>query len=193
MLVIVVTHSQNLVQRSMKTIKSWHRGVMDPIFEAGQSVLMGCQQKSWVHWWMEGAGVGTVLCSVHIVGTKNAVSFQLLFFFPPFSQQNWKGGGKKTKNKWRETKTNFKICCNLAGGWTGVLSRSLVVWSCVRACVCVSGGVSNFITCHDLLLIYPAGSLTRTLDSSGCRWAVFLRGCCRHCSAGWIQAAERRS
>lgn len=76
---------------------------MDPIFEAGQSVLMGCQQKSGVHWWMEWAGAGTVLRSVHIVGTKNAVSFQL-FFFPAAAQKNVQG----EKNRWRETKTNWK-------------------------------------------------------------------------------------
>lgn len=141
---------------------------MKPIFEAGQSVLMGCQQKSPVHWWMEWAGVGTVLCCVHIVGTKYVVSFNSFFFFsfPAAALKHVRG----EKNKWRETKTNCKICCSFDGGWITAPSRS---WWCGAA---RGAGVGNFITCRDPLLIsiYPLGSLSRTLNSSGCRWTPFF-------------------
>lgn len=134
MLVGIVTHGQNLVQRSIKMIKLWQHSVIDPIFEAGQSVLMGCQQKPWVHWWMEWAGVGTLLCCVHIVGTKNAISIQLFFFR---SCSNTEKCTKGEKNKWRETKTNCEIRCSFDGGWIIVPSRSLVVWSCA------GGGITS--------------------------------------------------
>lgn len=118
-------------------------------------------------------------------GNQKCRFLPTLFFF--FSSCSSTEKCTRGKNKWRETKKNCKICCSFNGGWIKVLSRSLVVWSCAR-------GGNNFITRHDPLLIsiYPLGNLSRTLNSSGCRWTLFffLHGCCCHCAQA--ESKQRR-
>lgn len=85
---------------------------MDPISEAVQSVLMGCQQKSWVHWWMERAGVGTVLRCLHIVGTKKCRFRPTSFFSLP--QQHWEANPPSQKTNDARLKQISKIFCHVS-------------------------------------------------------------------------------
>lgn len=159
---------------------------------------MGSQPNLWVHWRMEGAGGGTVLCCVRIVGTKMLLH----------SNSSWRSLGKLS----REEKQIRTLLCflsaradmfvNADGGSIKQCSPALwesgAAWRHERR--------NNFITCRDPLLIsiYPLGSLSRTLNSSGCRWTgsfffFFLQQLFNQnmnvafvCS-GRLQAAERTS
>lgn len=157
---------------------------------------MGSQPNLWVHWRMEGAGGGTVLCCAHIVGTKMLLD----------SNSSWRSLGKLS----REEKQIRTLLCflsaqadmfvNADGG--SIREYSPALWESGAAWR--HEGRNNFITCRDPLLIsiYPLGSLSRTLNSSGCRWTGFFFFLQRLFNqnmnvalvwSGRMQAAERTS